>query len=214
MDKILIEIIKIIAPAVITGLITFLITKYNYGKSRPLDKMELAYNRVYYPIYRLLKGEKQINQELVDQCEKYLNKYEKYVDWSTLTAFANLKKNMHNEYSKDNAYLDFKNNINNRNSFLRKRLGYLDVHVFDSYRYASPSQKLILRLYIEALGLYIPTVIVSSIKNELLRNISALIFLVSAAAILGELLRELYIRIVIFVRIQIRKNRDRRNPQQ
>lgn len=213
MDKVLIEIIKIIAPVVITGLITFLITKYNYSKSRPLDKMELAYNRVYYPIYRLLKREKQINQELVDQCEKYINKYEKYVDWSTLATFDYLKKNVNNDYVKDNAYFNFKNNINNRNSFLRKRLGYLEVHVFDSYKYAPQSQKLMIRLCIEALGLYIPTVIASSIKNELLRNIFAIIFLVSAVAILTELIIGLFNRIVIFVRIQIHKNRGRNSQQ-
>ena len=34
-----------------TGLITFFITKYKYHKNIPLDKLEIAYNRIYYPIY-------------------------------------------------------------------------------------------------------------------------------------------------------------------
>ena len=50
----LMEILKIILPPLVTGTITFIITKYTYNKNRPLDKLEITYNRVYYPIYRLI----------------------------------------------------------------------------------------------------------------------------------------------------------------
>lgn len=48
----LFEILKVILPAVITSLFTFFITKYTYNNNRPLDKIEMAYNRIYYPIYK------------------------------------------------------------------------------------------------------------------------------------------------------------------
>lgn len=53
----ILELSKIILPAIITGLFTFFITKYTYNKNRPLDKMEIAYNRVYYPLYQIISDE-------------------------------------------------------------------------------------------------------------------------------------------------------------
>lgn len=48
------EIINTILPALITGVFTFIVTKYNYNKNVPLDKMEISYNRIYYPIYKII----------------------------------------------------------------------------------------------------------------------------------------------------------------
>lgn len=59
MEKIF-DIIKIILPSIITGIFTFLITRYNYNKNIPLDKLEIAYNRVYYPLFRLIKDNNDI----------------------------------------------------------------------------------------------------------------------------------------------------------
>lgn len=42
--KILLEIIKILLPAAVTGIFTFWTTKYAYSKDVPLQKMEIAYN--------------------------------------------------------------------------------------------------------------------------------------------------------------------------
>lgn len=52
--KSFIEILKTILPAIVTGIFTFIVTKYNYTKNIPLDKMETAYDKIYYPIYNLL----------------------------------------------------------------------------------------------------------------------------------------------------------------
>ena len=49
--KSFIEILKTILPAIVTGIFTFIVTKYNYTKNIPLDKMETAYDKIYYPIY-------------------------------------------------------------------------------------------------------------------------------------------------------------------
>lgn len=53
--ELLIEILKIILPAIITGIFSFFVARYNYGKNVPLDKMEIAYDKIYFPIYKMTK---------------------------------------------------------------------------------------------------------------------------------------------------------------
>ncbi len=71
----------------ITGIITFLITKYEYHRNVPLEKMEVAYNRIYFPLFQLIRNEKDVSK-IVKQSEQYFQKYNKYVDSSTLIAFS------------------------------------------------------------------------------------------------------------------------------
>ena len=72
-----IEILKIILPALITGIFTFIVTKYNYNKNVPLDNMKIAYNRIYYPLYKIINNNKEYNKEDLDDCYKqYINLYE------------------------------------------------------------------------------------------------------------------------------------------
>lgn len=52
------DVLKIILPAITTGLFTFLITKYTYNKNKPLDKMEKAYDEIYYPLYKIIINDK------------------------------------------------------------------------------------------------------------------------------------------------------------
>ena len=59
-----IEILKIILPTLITGIFTFVVTKYNYNKNVPLDNMKIAYNRIYYPLYKIIH-KKDIMKNLV-----------------------------------------------------------------------------------------------------------------------------------------------------
>ena len=91
--KTFLEIIKVISPACITGVVTFMVTKYNYYKNIPLDKLEITYNRVYYPIYHMVKYEKAELTRLIEKCEVTLKKYNKYVDRTTIVAFEYLKNN-------------------------------------------------------------------------------------------------------------------------
>lgn len=56
--EILFEVLKVILPAIIAGLFTFFVTKYTYNSNRPLDKMEVAYSRIYYPLYKIVSDKK------------------------------------------------------------------------------------------------------------------------------------------------------------
>ena len=172
--KLMIEIIKKIGEidgvvvAVITGVFTFLITKYTYYKNIPLDKLEISYNRVYYPIYRQIKSNDRI-ENIAEQCEIYLNKYEKYVDVSTLRAFSYLKDCL-NSKSKEEAYSNFKSNIYKFDTKLRRRLGYLESNVFTMYTYSSPSDKRMIRLVFEFVFSYLPVFVMSYLSNGKLIN--------------------------------------------
>ncbi|MDE6025631.1 MAG: hypothetical protein K2G45_09265 [Lachnospiraceae bacterium] len=147
--EILFEIIKIILSTFMAGLITFLITIYNYNKSRPLDKLEIAYNRVYYPLYRLIKENNDMDS-VINESRPYLDKYNKYVDRTTIRAFKTLVDS--NTYAKKRtAYEKFEDNIYERNSYLRQRLGYLEPNFFQMYKYLPASQQLLFRFSLEVL---------------------------------------------------------------
>lgn len=52
----LMEIFYAILPVCMTGLYTFAITRYNCLNNIPLEKLELTYNRVYFPIYCMIRN--------------------------------------------------------------------------------------------------------------------------------------------------------------
>ena len=131
------EIAKVILPVFISGIFTFIITRYTYNKNTPLDKLEVAYNRIYYPIYRILYSENDM-QKNMEQVEVYLNKYNKYVDNSTIRLFKAFQK-CEKIAQKKSIYLQFKDNIYNRHSYLRRRLGYLESNFAQLYKYFMPS---------------------------------------------------------------------------
>lgn len=151
-----IEILKIILPAIITGFFTFFITKYNYSKNVPLDKMEISYNKVYYPLYKIIYNNKEYKQiknikKIIKQISFYINKHNmKYIDRSTYNSFILLK----DKPNKDN-YNNFKNNIYDRNSYLRRRLGYLEPNFIQSVKYLSKDDKFIFYCAVDGLIIYI-----------------------------------------------------------
>ncbi|MCM1500754.1 MAG: hypothetical protein NC124_20030, partial [Clostridium sp.] len=111
------EVSKVILPSIITGLCTFLITRYTYNKNRPLDKLEIAYNRIYYPLYRII-SDKDINQDInvvIDKCRLYFTKYNKYVDISTKRLYESVCQ-CNKEAKRKSIYRKFVNNIYDRNS--------------------------------------------------------------------------------------------------
>ena len=55
--EIILNLFKVILPAITTGLFTFFITKYTYNRNRPIDKIEIAYDRIYYPLFRIISDE-------------------------------------------------------------------------------------------------------------------------------------------------------------
>lgn len=142
-----IEILKIILPALITGIFTFIVTKYNYNKNVPLDNMKIAYNRIYYPLYKIINNNKEYNKEdlddVINNISTYMNDYNiKYIDKSTHKSYIILKDNP-NKYN----YNNFKNNIYDRNSYLRRRLGYLEPNFIQSVMYLSKDDKFIFFLW-------------------------------------------------------------------
>lgn len=170
-----IDIVKVVAPSIITGISTFLITSYKYNKNIPLDKLEKAYNKIYYPINCLTKSDMDISQ-IVKRCKRRLNKHRKYADRSTLMAFEYIKDKA-NLNIKDDEYINFINNIFNINIKLRRRLGYLEPTVFDMVRYSSSSEKRILRMLLEMLGIYVPAIIAPYV-HDFFYNVVVAIFVV------------------------------------
>ena len=154
------DIIKIVLPAITAGLFTFFITKYTYNKNRPLDKLEIAYNRVYYPLYRFINIKKDSNKidetilEIKNKYKMHFNKYNKYIDSSTVKTFNKLCE-CKTLAEKKSAYYKFTDNIYNMNSYLRKRLGYLEPNLFQLYKYTPLKTQITLWIVLSLLGVYV-----------------------------------------------------------
>lgn len=144
----LIDILPIIIPVMLTGLFTFLVTAYKYNKNKPLDKFEITYNRVIYPVY-INMVENESNQDIDSILQKirhYFTENKKYVDMPTLRAFDELCKE-ENQKKKQRKYKIFKANIENQNKIFRRELGYFSQSVDRVYKYLDPMIKT---------GFYIP----------------------------------------------------------
>ncbi len=152
-----------VVAAIITGIFTYLITRYTCHKNLPVDKLEITYNRVYYPIYCLIRSGDS-TERVIEKCKIYFNKYAKYVDKSTLRAFDYLKDSTGSK--KEKAYSNFKSNIYTFDTKLRRRLGYMESNVFTMYTYSSESDRRMLRLVMEIMGIYLPVFAMTYIKNE------------------------------------------------
>lgn len=198
----ILEISKIILPAIITGLFTFLITKYTYNKNHPLDKMEIAYNRVYYPLDQII-SDNSINTNIdtvIKRSNIYFTRYKKYIDISTQRLFDELK-NCNKKAKQKSIYKNFKNNIYSNNSLLRRKLGYLEPNFLQSYKYATPSTKSLFRISLEICAVYLSLMlysITSNISKELSLFFVAAVFillLVIVLEFLWCLLRFIYYKI-------------------
>lgn len=203
-----VEIIKIILPACITGLVTFLVTKYNYHRNVPLDKMEITYNRLYYPLYRLVQKDMEI-PKLIEESETYLKKYKKYMDRSTQVAFTFLKENTKSK----KAYANFKNNIIDLNIRLRRRLGYLEPNALNMYTYSAPREKRVFRLVFEVTAMYLTTLILSfSIENQYINLIvttifalSFIIFIIEMIIVICQLVAQYFLKCYGKIREKLKK---------
>lgn len=178
-----IDILNEFLPVIGTGLITFLITKYSYNKEVPLDKMEIAYNRLYYPMYRLTRENSNIS-EVVGKSGEYLKKYGKYVDRSTIVAYNFLYENQDDK----NAYENFKNNIFAICLKLRRRLGYLEPSFFNMYTYSAPKEKALLNILFAVMVMYISLTFLPISMNTIWQAICMLIFWVSFVAVILEII--------------------------
>lgn len=151
MENTIYEILKIILPVIMTGIFTFLVTKYTYDKNRPLDKLEITYNRVYYPLYKMTSNYiddiKSINN-IIDNAKMYFVKYDKYIDITTKNLFKTLCT-CNRETKKKCIFQQFKDNINEKNLYLRRRLGYLQPSFSQIYKYSTSATKSFYRIFIE-----------------------------------------------------------------
>ena len=187
----LFEILKIVLPAITAGLFTFFITKYTYNKNRPLDKLEIAYNKIYYPLYRII-SDKNINEDInivISKSKIYFTKYNKYVDISTKRLYESLCQ-CTKEAKKKSIYTNLKTNIYDRNSYLRRRLGYLEPNIVQSYKYAMPIEKSLLRISIGLCMVYISIIAYSICMNnfDTISIIFVAIFTISLLWIICEIL--------------------------
>ena len=155
-----------LVSAIIAAIGTFLITKYTYDKNVPLDKLEISYNRIYYPIYRLIRDNKDVMQ-IIEMSKMYLLKYDKYVDRSTLKAFRLLKDNPENI----DAYSAYTSNISEMNRKLRCRLGYLEPNMIMMYNSSSLRNRLLIRAFYELLAIYIFVLLYASIDAEQIKPV-------------------------------------------
>lgn len=196
MDNI-INIITEFALAILTGFITFLITKYTQNKNVPLDKMEIAYNRIYYPLYCLIKNENIDNDidNITNKIKFYLDKYDKYVDKSTIKAFTYLL-NSNTQAKKQEAYYTFKENIYNMNSYLRTKLGYLESNFLHIYPYISKSEKSTFRIYIEFCLCYLCAILYDKFfTNKIVVYIFSLLFFILIIEIIHKFYKFLYFKL-------------------
>lgn len=193
--NIFLEMMKILLPAVITGTFTFFTTKYSYSKDVPLEKMEISYNRIYYPLYQFLQNinYKNLNQEekeqLYSRISSYLSKYNKYADKSTLILFKLLSERNSNEI-----YKKLCDNICDRCSFLRRKLGYLEPNFLKIYTCLPKSEKRTLNIVLLVTFTYIFATLISVTNGKLQQ-----FFIVLCGTSFVLLIYELVWKFVIFI---------------
>lgn len=185
--KEMINIFEILSPliiAIITGVITFLITKYTYHNNKPLDKLEITYNRLYYPIYRLILNTQSVDEDFIEKCNMYFNKYNKYLDKSTKNAFNVLKE----ESKSKEAYRNFTNNIYKKSSYLRYKLGYLDSSFIDMYSTYSKHEQRLIKLLFSFTIFYVSLLFLKLFQNTILENFFSSITLITLTIFIYQLI--------------------------
>lgn len=183
------KIINLVLPAIVGGLFSFFITKYTYNRNIPLEKMEIAYNRVYYPLQRLLLNSENGNDIncFIEKSKTYFKRYEKYINPSTQRLYENLCSQK-SPREKESIYKQIKDNVRNYSAFLRKRLGYLEPNILESYKYADNPTKTAIRLFFEVGLLYIFLAIASLVKKWVnIYNSFAMLTMVAFFTIIVEL---------------------------
>ena len=120
-------------------------------------------------------------------------KYNKYVDRSTMMTFNSLSKS-NTLAKKKAAYQNFKNNVYDRNFYLRRRLGYLEPNFMQIYKYLSSSEKSTFRILIEMLLMYMLLVVVAATKDEIQKYCIA-----TFIVIVGVLIIEILWRGILFI---------------
>lgn len=188
-----------LAPTLLTSVTAFLIGRYNNFQNRPLDKMELAYNRVYYPVYRIMREDSIKISTVIEKAKMYFCKYEKYIDRTTTMIYQQLCECKDIEEQK-RIYSAFSDNIHNNCIYLRKKLGYLQPGYFRIYQYLPTKIKTLIRIVFEFIVCYFCACIFSFVKVEKIREICLVFFTIGLFAIFVELIFLLIQKMFDFIR--------------
>lgn len=141
------EIISGIIIAVVTGTITFFITRYSYRNQTTIDKLEIAYNGFYYPVFQYIFEHPKLTEygELIALCDILMKEHEKYLSLKTVEIYHLLKKaNEKNDKANMIHWYDaFEKNIKQSNNRLRYRIGYFQSEIYDSYLILSMMNQLV-----------------------------------------------------------------------
>lgn len=207
------EIAKVILPVIITGLFTFFITKYTYNKNIPLDKLEITYNRIYYPLYMIIEN-RNLEYNLclnlvIKETSWRIKKYHKYFDHATLKTF-NLMINSNIDTKKQLYFSDFRKNIYQMNSYLRRRLGYLEPNILQRYKYSSHLERFLFRFLIESSITFTSIILYTSFTNVIqtvLLYISACGLSVMIVDIMCSICMALYFKISGYIQYKKEKSK-------
>lgn len=174
-----------LAPTLLTSVTAFLIGRYNNFQNRPLDKMELAYNRVYYPVYRIMREDSIEISTVIEKTKKYFCKYEKYIDRSTTMIYKQLCECTAME-EQERIYSSFCDNIHDNCIYLRKKLGYLQPGYFRIYQYLPIKTKTLIRIVFEFTVCYFCACVYAFVKIEKIQLFCLIIFFICLCAVLLE----------------------------
>lgn len=157
METIALEIIKILFPAILGFISSWMLN----NKQLPNKNLEIAYNRIYYPLYILIQNN--ISNENIDYVqikniiEAKIAKYQKYFNPTTIRVYKQFKKSIEDNYNIKNTYSLLKENIYTQNTYLRKTLGYLTPNFFQIYYHSSKKDKFTLRIIMYIVLIYVTT---------------------------------------------------------
>jgi len=192
-EKIL-DVCKEVIPILLTGVITFLVTRYTQNRSVPLDKMEMSYNRIYYPLYKMLRNKKykEINQsELRKKMDDILKKYDKYISQSTRNVYYDYIKNQDTDRPNKACFQNFQNNIMLYNSKLRYYLGYPQAPLWEMYWYIDKRSKRVFNVGLGIILLYIILMLQEIVEWEYYLYVCFVIILYISVTLLMLLLQTL-----------------------
>ena len=120
------EIFGNIIVSIITASLTFIITRYEIFKKRPTNKLEISYNKFYYPA--LVWGEDldftyTAYDNYVSQIKVRIKAYDKYVTEETKKLFSKLEESLVDHKDTVVAYEKFYKDIKRNNQKIRSEIG-------------------------------------------------------------------------------------------
>lgn len=155
MKTIVIELIKLAFPTVLGFVLSWILN----NRQKPNENLEIAYNRVYYPLYRLIQNNKPDDNIDYDEIARIIAskiiRYEKYFNPTTIRVYKQFEKAIEDNYNVKNIYILLKDNIYSQNTYLRRVLGYLTPNIFQIYYNSSQKDKLCFRFIIYISILYV-----------------------------------------------------------